>query len=143
MVFMRFRPVFAVLLLVPVLAFAGCGDDEPNTEGGGSDEDYLALLCGGISEFSTALITKSSPDEIAAVIRDFIETMEGADPPGDLREYNDDFVQYLKDSVAEPTSLVTRQPPLPSDDIQRRLAAKEIEVEECRDGTFFSRSLEE
>ena len=66
--------------------------------------------------------------------------MEETNPPSDLREYNDEFIKYLEDAVNDPTSLVTRQPPLPDDDIQRRLAAKEPSVEECKDPTFFSRT---
>ena len=72
---------------------------------------------------------------------DFIKVMEDANPPEDLRTYNDEFVQYLEDSVADPTSLLTRKPPLPEEDVQRRLAQKELSVDECKDGTYFSRDL--
>lgn len=138
---MRFS-LFALPLFLVAGLFVACGDDEPEGPGG-SDEDYLRLICKGTQDFSNAVISKTTADEIGDVIRDFIETMEGADPPADLRGYNDDFVQYLEDSLAEPTSLVTRQPPLPSDATQRRLAEKELTVEECKDGSFFSRTLEE
>ena len=136
------------LLLVPLLAFAACGDDgdddPPAGAGGtGTDEEYLKAVCSGTSEFSNALITKTSAEEIGEVIKAFIDDMKAANPPADLVEYNQQFVKYLEDAVADPTSLVTRQPPLPSDDIQRRLANKELSVDECKDGTFFSRGLPE
>ncbi len=141
--------LFAGGLLLPLLlVFGACGDsktDDPATPtlsgGTGTDEDYLAAICGGTSDFSNALISKTTADEIADVIRDFIATMKQANPPADLVQYNADFVKYLEDAVSDPTSLVTRNPPLPSKDAQRRLAAKELSVAECKDGTFFSRGL--
>lgn len=139
---MRFRLVLGGLVLPAMLFAAACGEDEA-PPGGGSDEDYLRAICAGTSNFSSALISKTTPGEIAEVIRDFIEDMKATNPPADLREYNEEFVQYLEDAVNEPTSLVTREPPLPSEEVQRRLAAKELTVEECKDGTFFSRTTQE
>lgn len=146
---MRLFP-FASWLLLPVLfMFGACGGDssdpDPTTTsnrgGTGTDEEYLADICSGTSEFSNALLSKTTAEEIAEVIRDFIGQMKEANPPADLVKYNDDFVKYLEDSVSDPTSLVTRNPPLPPKDVQRRLAAKELSVDECKDGTFFSRDL--
>lgn len=135
-------------MLVPLLlVMSACGDSksDPNptttTGGTGTDEAYLATICAGTSDFSNALISKTSADEIADVIRDFITEMKAANPPADLVQYNADFVKYLEDAVSDPTSLVTRNPPLPPKDVQRRLAAKELSVPECKDGTFFSRDL--
>jgi hypothetical protein len=135
---MRFLTIFGAVILSALL-FAACEEDDAPT-GGGSDEDYLRAICTGSQDFSNALLSKTNPDEIAEVIRDFIEKMEATNPPADLVEYNEEFVQYLEDAVNEPTSLVTRQPPLPDDDVQRRLASKEPTVAECKDPTFFSRT---
>ena len=141
---MRFALLVA-LLAFPLIALAACsgGDDDPPAGGTGTDEEYLKAICSGTSEFSNALITKTSADDIAAVIKDFIADMKDANPPADLVKYNQDFVKYLEDAVGDPTSLVTRQPPLPSEDIQRRLAGKELSVDECKNGTFFSRQLKQ
>jgi hypothetical protein len=148
---MRISYLFAVLLLPFLLLAAACGDDgdgddadeTPTGTPGGNDEDYLKAICSGTQEISNALITKTTPEEIGEVIELFIQKMKEANPPDDLEEYNAEFIQYLEDSLADPTSVVTRTPPLPSDDIQRRLAGKEITVDECKDGTFFSRNLPE
>ena len=136
---MRIPLTFGAVLLPLVLVLAACGEDDA-PEGGGSDEDYLRAICTGSQDFSNALLSKTTPDEIAEVIRDFIEKMEATDPPADLVEYNDEFVEYLEAAVNEPTSLVTSRPPLPDDDVQRRLASKEPSVAECKDPTFFSRT---
>lgn len=140
------RFLFAGAILVPALVlFSSCGDDgdDDTPRSGGTDEEYLAAICKGTSDFSNALLTKTTAAEIGNVIEDFITLMKDANPPADLADYNQEFVKYLEDALADPTSLVTREPPLPPDDIQRRLAAKELSVDECKDGTFFSRGLEE
>jgi hypothetical protein len=140
------RFLFAGAILVPALVlFSSCGDDgdDDTPKSGGTDEEYLAAICKGTSDFSNALLTKTTAAEIGDVIEDFITLMKDANPPADLADYNQEFVKYLEDALADPTSLVTREPPLPPDDIQRRLAAKELSVDECKDGTFFSRGLEE
>lgn len=140
------RFLFAGAMLVPALVlFSSCGDDgdDDTPKSGGTDEEYLAAICKGTSDFSNALLTKTTAAEIGDVIEDFITLMKDANPPADLADYNQEFVKYLEDALADPTSLVTREPPLPPDDIQRRLAAKELSVDECKDGTFFSRGLEE
>ena len=139
---MRFPVFLGAALLLLVLVLAACsGDDDADSGGpGGTDEDYLAAICTGSQNFSNALLSKTTADEIAQVIRDFADQMKQANPPADLRKYNEDFIKYLEDSVEEPTSLLTRQPPLPDEDVQRRLAAKEPTVEECKDPTFFSRT---
>ncbi len=140
---MRF-PLFLLSMILAVGAFVACGDDGDDEEPGGpagTDEEYLAVICQGTQDISNALVTKTTADEIGDVIEDFIEIMENANPPEDLRACNDEFVQYLEDSLADPTSVTTRQPPLPEEDIQRRLAQKELQVDECKDGTYFSRDL--
>ncbi|MEO8541112.1 MAG: hypothetical protein ABI577_15325 [bacterium] len=135
-----------ILLLLSLLsAFAmvisACGgDDDSPAAGGGNDTDYLRAICVGTSNFSNALLSKTNPDDIAKVIKDFIEEMKKLNPPSDLVKYNQDFIKYLEDAVADPTSLVTRTPPLPSKDAQHRIAALEPSISECKDGTFFSRA---
>lgn len=137
------RTLFVTALLPFAFAFAvACGgDDAPKPSGTAvTDEAYLKAICSGSSKFSEALLTKTKPAEIGQVIKDFSASMKAITPPDDLKTYNEQFTKYLDDAVADPTSLVTRTPPLPSQSIRDRLAAKESSVPECADGTFFSRS---
>lgn len=140
---MRYVYAIAVsLLLAASLLLSACGSDGDTPKSGGTDEDYLRAICVGTTNFSNALLSKTNPDDIAKVIRDFIAVMKKANPPADLANYNKEFVQYLEDAVSEPTSLVTRKPPLPSKDVQRRIASLEPTIDECKSGTFFSRSVQ-
>mgnify|MGYP000632419890 CR=1 FL=1 len=136
------RTLFSVALLplIAVLAFACGGDEDPKpTATAVSDEAYLKAICSGSSAFSSALLTKTKPEEIGQVIKAFSASMKALTPPNDLKDYNAQFTKYLDDAVVDPTSLVTRNPPLPKQEIRDRLAAKESSVPECKDGTFFSR----
>jgi len=139
----RPRLVAAILLPLVVLASA-CGDDDAGGQprGTGNDTDYLRAICIGIDRVTDALISATTPEAIAAVIEEFAATMRQIDPPPDLTEYNRQFVAYLEAALKDPTSVVTTQPPLPPDDVRRRLAQLEPQIPECREPTFFSRGLE-
>ncbi|MEO6397718.1 MAG: hypothetical protein ABIP13_04555, partial [Tepidiformaceae bacterium] len=116
------------------------GDDAPKPPANAvSDETYLKAICSGSSRFSEALLTKTKPEEISQVIKEFSASMKALTPPDDLKEYNQQFTKYLDDAVADPTSLVTRNPPLPKQAARDRLSSKESSVLECKEGTFFSR----
>ena len=121
-------------MLLTVLA--ACGGDDSKTEV--SDEAYLKVVCTGLTNFSNAIATKTKAEEIARVIKDFIVEMEKVEPPDDVQKFHGEFVKYLEDSVADPTSLLTRKPPLPPDDVRRRLDSKQASVAECKDPTFFT-----
>ena len=136
------RTLFVVALLPFAIAFAvACGGDDAPTASANAvtDEAYLKAVCAGSSSFSQALLTKSKPEEIGQVIKEFSASMKALTPPDDLKDYNQQFTKYLDDAVADPTSLVTRTPPLPKQSVRERLSAKESSVPECKDGTFFSR----
>lgn len=125
-----------------MLVAAACGGGDSSKPSGNelTDEQYLAAICSGTSRFAEALVTKTKAEDIAQVIRQFSADMKALNPPADLKSYTGQFVKYLDDAVADPTSLVTRTPPLPSKDVRDRLATKETSVPECKSGTFFSRS---
>jgi hypothetical protein len=137
------RALFLVVFALPLFLAAACGDDDdaqPTATGpAGSDEDYLRAVCVGTSNFSNALLSKTSADEITAVVREFADEMKALNPPADLADYNVQFVAYLEAALEEPTSLVTTAPPEPPADARRRLAALEPAIPECKDPTFFSR----
>ncbi|MGH2632173.1 MAG: hypothetical protein ACRDG3_02080 [Tepidiformaceae bacterium] len=143
----RFSLVLPVLMLgiVAIFAASACG-------GGGSskatptaptsgptltDEQYLKAICTGTQDFSDALISKSTADGIAQVIRQFATSLKTLNPPGDLRTFHAAFIKYLEDSLTDPTSLLTKSPPEPPDGVRQRLASKEPSVPECKAPTFF------
>lgn len=127
-----------------ILAVAACGDDDDSPAGpsgpAGSDEDYLRAVCIGTSNFSNALLSKTTAADIAKVVREFADEMRALNPPADLAGYNTAFVAYLEAAVSDPTSLVTTPPPTPPDEARRRLASLEPTIPECKDPTFFSRT---
>lgn len=158
---MRAALLIGLLLLPFGLVACGGNDDaepeptspaeSPTSENGGSsptpvvvdDEGYLAVICSGLSDFSDAVLVAKTADEISAVVRDYIASLEGVAPPEDLAEFHRSFIQYLTDSVDEPTLLLTTPRPLPEDSVRDRLSAKESSVSECRDLTFFGEREEE
>lgn len=145
---MRFASALLVLIaLASVVALAAaCGDDDsspPPTVSGVqlTDEQYLDAICTGTKDFSDAIISKTSADDIAKVVKDFSARMKLLNPPSDLQQFNQDFTKYLDDAVASPTSLLTRKPPQPPSKVRDRLISKEPNVASCTgQQTFFDAS---
>lgn len=133
----RSLPVLVLAALLGLLALA-C-DDEPPPDPV-ADEEYLAVMCVNLDRFSDAVMEATAEAEIAEVIEDFIEALEAVEPPADLREFHEAFIDYLREAVDDPTSPLVLAPPLPDDDVRERLADKERSVEECREPTFFNGS---
>lgn len=131
---MRSALVAGLALACGAILVAACSDDE---KAKADDEAYLKVICSGLDGYTDALNSKTKVDDIAQAIRDFAAELKKVEPPADLRTFHDQFVKYLEDAVADPTSLVTRKPPLPPDDVRRRLASKEANVPECKNPTFF------
>jgi hypothetical protein len=138
------RWLAALFVVLPLTVAVACGEGEPGspTPGTGSDEDYLRAVCIGIDQISDALVTATTAEAIGKVIEEFAATMRAINPPPDLTEYNQQFVAYLEEALRDPTSVVTTAPPLPPDDVRRRLARLEPGIPECRNPTFFGRGLE-
>lgn len=148
------RLLLLLACALPVMFAFACGDDDDDdgdgdstpgvTPGTGSDEDYLRAICIGTSDFSNALLSAESVDEIRGVVEEFADEMRSLNPPADLTDYNQAFVAYLDAATeGDPTSLVTTSPPEPPDDVRRRMASLEATIDECRDPTFFSRGEDE
>jgi hypothetical protein len=146
---MRFASaLLAVLALTIVLiAATACGDDDDSntpTPAPGvqlTDEQYLDAICTGTKDLSDALITKTSADEIAKVIKDFSARMKLLNPPSDLQQFQTDFTKYLDDAVSHPTSIITKDPPVPPNKVRDRLISKEPNVASCNgQQTFFDSS---
>ena len=141
------RPVFLLLLLlVAVATAAACG-------GGGSNKstptasverparDRRTVPQGYLHRhpgFSDALVSKTTADGIAQVIKQFSANLKKINPPADLRTFHAAFIKYLDDSLTDPTSLLTKAPPEPPDSVRQRLASKESSVPECKSPQFFN-----
>jgi hypothetical protein len=137
------RLTMVVLALVALAAFfAACGDDAASKPAGPvlSDHDYLAVVCKGLSDFSSALLTKTKAEDLTQVIKDYAASLKKIQPPADVAQFHKDFIKYLEDAYSEPTALVTKAPPLPPTDVRQRLAAEEGRTAECQDARFFARS---
>ena len=143
---MRWLLALFLLPVLPLAAACGGGDDDDeetatptvNTEAGPplNDTDYLETLCTGLSNYQDALLSKQTAEEIGEVITDFADEMRAVNPPEDVSEFHLAFVSYLEAAVADPTSLVTTQPPLPDEDVRERLANKVNDIPECKYPTF-------
>ena len=131
----RSLAVIAIAGLLSLLALS-CDDDPPPSAV--DDEGYLAVMCANLDRFSDAILVETEEAGIAAVIEAFIEELRAVEPPADLREFHDAFIDYLEAAVDDPTSPLVLSPPLPDDDVRERLAGKERSVDECREPTFFS-----
>ena len=149
MLSMRFAS--AVLALIAIVSFvaavAACGDDDdsptPTTPPGVqlTDEQYLDAIVRVQKDLSDAIISKTNADDIAKVIKDFSARMKLLNPPTDLQQFQKDFTKYLDDAVESPTSIITRNPPVPPDKVRDRLISKEPDVASCSgQQTFFDAS---
>lgn len=152
----RFRLfAFVFLALVP-FALLACGDDDDDGDtanGNGSDpvdasgpplsdEEYLAVLCTGLTGYQDAILREPTAEGIAAVIEQFIADMKEVNPPEDVLNFHRAFIRYLEGGLDDPTSLTQAQPPLPPESVRERLAEKVRDVEECRYPTFLGEPAE-
>jgi hypothetical protein len=149
---MKFR-FLALPLAAAAIVLSACGgdSDEPNgtssanggdgdatTEPGSiaaTDEEYLRRFCIGVTEYREALNTEPR-EGLVRVVEDYLASMEELTPPEDMVEFHAAFLDYLRDAVEEPTALITRDPPVPPDDVRERLAEKTDDIPECEYPTF-------
>lgn len=103
-----------------------------------TDEQYLAVICRDLDHLTDVLVVATTVDEVRDALQRFIDDLRAVVPPSDLATFHDEFIAYLEQALAQPLDVVTRKPPLPPEDVRRRLASKEPTVPECRRPTFFS-----
>ncbi len=130
--------LFPVLMLAGLLALVALACDDNPPPSAVDDEAYLAVMCANLDRFSDAVQVEKKEAGIAAVIQDFIDALEAVEPPADLQDFHDAFLEYLEDALDDPTSPLVLAPPLPDDEARERLAGKERSVAECREPTFFN-----
>lgn len=102
------------------------------------DLGYLDVFCSGIARYFDAVDTATTADEIADAVEAFTRDLEGVTPPEDVRPFHQAFIDYLRASADDPTSLLVDPPPVPPEDVRDRLAGKESEVDSCKASEFFS-----
>ena len=147
------RSAVPLALLLLVSAAVSCsGDSKPrasNTDAGAievatgtpvTDEAYLAVFCTGATRYREAVNTESTKEGLAKAVQEYANGMAKVVPPEDLRTFHGAFIKYLSDAVSEPTSLLTKAPPLPADSLRSRLAGKTSDVPECKYPTFLGGS---
>ena len=136
----------ALVVLLPALAFAvscGGGDDDndeeltPGPARTVSDEEYLAVLCTGLENFSDAINTAKTEEAIADVIKAWVVELKEVIPSEDLGPWHAEYTKYLEDAVDDPTSPLVIPAPLPPDGPRNRLNGKRPSVAECKRPTFF------
>ncbi|MCA9830861.1 MAG: hypothetical protein R3B97_00135 [Dehalococcoidia bacterium] len=143
---MKILPIILVVALAPVL-LVSCGSDSkddpapaaasPVTPSGDplTDEAYLKVFCTGVTNFRESLLTETR-DGLVKVVQDYYDSMQAIVPPPDVATFHQEFLDYLKDALDEPTYLVTRDPPVPEASVRSRLAAAVSSVPECEYPTF-------
>ena len=140
----------AAFALLAAATLACSGDSKPrasNTDPGEvviatgtpvTDEAYLAVFCTGATHYQEAVNTERTKEGLARAVQDYSSEMAKLVPPEDLRAFHGSFIKYLNDAVSEPTTLLTKAPPLPPESVRSRLAGKTSNVPECKYPTFLS-----
>lgn len=101
----RFAALVLPALLVPALALAGCGDDEP-----GTDAEFVAQLCEAKRDLDASLATAiqdassqtdaaAALDELVEPLEDFVEAFKDSSPPGDLAEWHGEAGDEMETAV--------------------------------------------
>ncbi len=157
--------LLGLLAILPLAAITACGggddDDEPTATttttttaddgtatavaspagtpvGPLSDKEYLAVICGGLEDYTAAVLREQTVEGLSAVVRTYIASLQAVLPPEDLTDFHEQFIEYLTAAVDSPTDLLATPRPLPPEKVRDRLANLEDDVEECRDAKFFS-----
>jgi hypothetical protein len=131
-----------VLGLLATLNAACSGESgaEANAPEGVSDKEYLAVLCGGLEQFSDALIANDGADELQKVIQAYIGQLQAVTPPRDVSKFHAEYIKFLTEAKAEPMLLAAGEPPLPPAKVRQRFTNEQRDVAECKSPTFFTAS---
>jgi len=136
------------LFAIAALALAACGGGG----GGGSDEGYVKALCKATNNFSEKLgeaFTAADEDEATKKFVDafnaFVDDMDSANPPGDVKEAHDAMVKALKDAQdavdeggLNALDSIDFPSVEPDQDVQDRLAKAAEGVKECDGADLFN-----
>ena len=146
------------VLLPLTIAFAivlgACGGND--TGGGGStgtDEQYVSTICKASLKLTDAIATASSdPSKVknaddavkllSEPFQQYLDDLKRANPPKDVKDYHDQTVKALSDSLAKlkkdknPAALSGADQPQPSQAIKDRLSKVADTNEDCKKAGF-------
>ena len=144
------------LVLVVAFALVACGDDDAasGASGGtGTDEQYVATICKASLKLTDAIAKASSDpskvknaDDAVKLLSDpfqqYLKDLKGANPPKDVKDYHDQTVKALSDSLDKlkkdknPSALSSGDQPQPSPAIKDRLSKVADKNEDCKKAGF-------
>ena len=152
--------LFPALLLAVLAAalFVACGGDSGGSSSGssgstGSDETYVAQICGAQLKFTKALedATKdmtpadlSSPDAMVKLFtgpfNDYLSALGRANPPKDVKPFHDEMVKTFKAAQEQmktnPNALNDLNPPAPPQNVTDRLDKVAAANKDCQAADF-------
>lgn len=150
----RFRWLQFAAVPLAAVALATCGgsggdskdnDTSPVVQTGEplDDDAYLRVFCTGLTEYQDALMTATTVEEIGEVVDRYVASLREINPPDDLRDFQQRYIEYLESAREDPTSLTVLPPPLPGEDARERLLARVPDIDECKYPTFLEVSSTE
>ena len=154
---LKLHPIRTWSVLLPftlVLAFAlvACGGNDAGT-GAGSDEQYVATICKASLKLTDAIAKASSdPSKVknaddavkllSEPFQQYLNDLKGANPPKDVKDYHDQTVKAVSDSLEKlkkdknPSALSSGDQPQPSQTIKDRLSRVADSNEDCKKAGF-------
>lgn len=145
--------VLSMTLAGALVVFAACGggDDDgatpsptaptgvtPGQPREVDDLGFLDVFCGGVARYFGVVEVATTVEEIAEAVEVFAAEMEAIVPPVDVQPFHQAFIDYLRASADDPTSLLVEPPPVPEEAVRKRLAGKESQIDSCKQAAFFS-----
>jgi hypothetical protein len=138
------------LVAVGALALTACGGGGGG--GGGSDEGYVKALCKATNNFTenlgeafTAADEEEATKKFVDAFNAFVDDMDSANPPGDVKEAHDAMVKALKDAQdaveeggLEALDSIEFPEIEPDQDVQDRLSKAAEGVSECDGADLFN-----
>lgn len=149
----RTRSGLLALTLGLVAAFGACGGDDASGGGAGTDEQYVATICKASLKLTDAVAKASSnsstvknADDAVKLLSDpfqqYLNDLKAANPPKDLKDFHDQTVKALSNSIEklkkekDPAALSGSDQPEPSQAIKDRLSQVADKNEDCKKAGF-------
>ncbi len=152
--------MLAATVSAATLLLAACGGDgEGDSGSGGSDAAYVKAICEATAEMEEGMggvLAKAATGELAdeeamikafaEVFEDFLDELEDANPPSDMRTTHDGMLEGLEKTIemmktGDPAALGDDSPldnvPEPPPAVQERLEKVAEDEPACKDSDLF------